>query len=116
MVAGVRRGRRMLVSPAFDRYPKEEIHPGLDKQSNEEIAQACRDKLGIVYHPVGTCKMAKTIWPVVDPQLRVRGMQSLRVVDASIMQAVHLRLPQPQPQPCAVEPAAGTRSVGATSR
>src|SRR5262245_7764801 len=84
LVAGVHLARRMLASPAFDKYRKEEIHPGLDKQSDEAIAQACRDKLGIVYHPVGTCKMGKDDM-AVDPQLRVRGIKGLRVVDASIM-------------------------------
>jgi choline dehydrogenase len=88
LVAGVRLARYMLAAPAFDKYRKEEIHPGLDKQSNEAIAQACRDKLGIVYHPVGTCKMGKDDMAVMDPQLRVRGIEGLRVVDASIMPTI----------------------------
>jgi choline dehydrogenase len=85
LVAGVRLGRRILAAPAFDKYRKEEIHPGPDKQSDDAIAAACREKLGIVYHPVGTCKMGKDDMAVVDPHLRVRGLQGLRIVDASIM-------------------------------
>jgi choline dehydrogenase-like flavoprotein len=77
--------RRMLAAPAFDKYPKEEIHPGLNKQSDEAIVQACRAKFGIVYHPVGTCKMGTDDLTVVDPQRRVHGIERLRVVDASIM-------------------------------
>jgi choline dehydrogenase len=72
----------------FDKYRKEQIHPGLDKQSDEEIAQACRDKLGIVYHPVGISETGNDEIVVVDAQLRVRGVQGLRVIDASIMPAL----------------------------
>ena len=50
-----------------------------------DIALACREKLGIVYHPVSTSKMGTDEMAVVDPQLRVHGLQGLRVVDASIM-------------------------------
>src|SRR5271156_3905119 len=55
LVAGVRLVRKILAAPAFDKYRKEELHPGADKQSDEAIAQAVRDHLGLVYHPVGTC-------------------------------------------------------------
>jgi choline dehydrogenase-like flavoprotein len=71
------------LASAFDKYRKEQIRPGLDKQSNEAIAQACRDKLGIVYHPMGNDEIV-----VADAQLRVRGMQGLRMNDASIMPAL----------------------------
>jgi len=85
LVDGVRLARRILAAPAFDRYRIEEIHPGADKLSDEAIAQACKDRLGIVYHPVGTCKMGPDDRAVVDADLRVHGLESLRVIDASIM-------------------------------
>ncbi|MFS8044032.1 MULTISPECIES: GMC family oxidoreductase [Xanthobacter] len=85
LVAGVRLVRKILAAPAFDKYRKEEIHPGPDKQSDAEIAQAIKDKLGLVYHPVGTCKMGSDDMAVVDRTLRVHGMEGLRVIDASIM-------------------------------
>ena len=85
MIAGVRLTRKILAAPAFDKYRKEEIHPGADKQTDEEIGQAIKEKLGIIYHPVGTCKMGNDEMAVVDSQLRVQGMENLRVIDASIM-------------------------------
>jgi choline dehydrogenase len=73
---------------AFDNYRKDQPHPGLDKQSDEEIAQACRDRLGIVYHLMGVSRTANAEIVVTDAQLRVRGMQGLGVIDASIMPAL----------------------------
>jgi len=85
LVAGVRLARKILAAPAFDAYRIEEIHPGTHVETDEDIALACREKLGIVYHPVSTSKMGTDEMAVVDPQLRVHGLQGLRVVDASIM-------------------------------
>ena len=85
LVAGVRLVRKILAAPAFDPYRIAELHPGLDHESDDEIAQAVKDKLGVVYHPVGTCKMGHDDMAVVDAQLRVHGMRNLRVIDASIM-------------------------------
>jgi choline dehydrogenase len=88
MVDGVRLARKILAAPAFDKFRKEEIHPGPEKQTDEEIGQAIRDKLGIIYHPVGTSKMGNDDMAVVDAQLRVHGMEGLRVIDASIMPTI----------------------------
>jgi choline dehydrogenase len=85
MIAGIRLTRKILAAPAFDEYRIDEIHPGGDKQSDEEIGLAIKEKLGIVYHPVGTCKMGNDEMAVVDSQLRVHGIKNLRVIDASIM-------------------------------
>ncbi|WP_231882634.1 GMC oxidoreductase, partial [Oleiphilus sp. HI0061] len=63
----------------------DEVHPGADITSDADILQACKDRLGLVYHPVGTCKMGNDDMSVVDDQLRVHGISKLRVVDASIM-------------------------------
>jgi choline dehydrogenase len=85
MIAGIRLARKILAAPAFDEYRIDEIHPGGDKQTDEEIGLAIKEKLGIVYHPVGTCKMGNDEMAVVDSQLRVHGIKNLRVIDASIM-------------------------------
>jgi choline dehydrogenase len=81
--------RRILHAPAFDPYRGEEIQPGKDVQTDAEIAQFVRDKSATVYHPVGTCAMGPKgdggETAVVDTDLRVQGLQGLRVVDASVM-------------------------------
>jgi len=63
----------------------EELTPGADRASDEELIEEIRLRAGTVYHPVGTCKMGVDEMAVVDPRLRVRGIEGLRVVDASIM-------------------------------
>ncbi len=88
MIAGIRLVRKILAAPAFDKYRKEEYFPGKDVQSDEALGKAIRDKLGLEYHPVGTCKMGQDNLAVVDARLRVHGMEALRVIDASIMPTV----------------------------
>jgi choline dehydrogenase len=85
MVDGIRQVRKILASPAFDNHRGEEVHPGQEVQSDEEILEKCRQRLGTVYHPVGTCKMGNDDMAVVDSELRVHCIDRLRVVDASIM-------------------------------
>ena len=85
MVDGIHQARQILSAKAFDEYLGEEIHPGSDCQSDEQIIEKVKEKVGLVYHPVGTCKMGIDRMAVVDPQLRVHGLEGLRVVDASIM-------------------------------
>lgn len=85
MANGIRQARKILAASAFDEYRGEEIHPGARYQSDEEILSKVQQKVGLVYHPVGTCKMGVDKEAVVDPQLRVHGLRSLRVVDASVM-------------------------------
>jgi choline dehydrogenase-like flavoprotein len=85
LVAGMRIARQWLATPAFSSVRKEEMVPGITQQSDAALAQSARNTIGVVYHPVGTCKMGNDAAAVVDAQLRVHGLQGLRVVDASIM-------------------------------
>ena len=82
---GIRIARRILAAPAFEDCRGAELSPGPDAQSDEEILSRSKQRLGLVYHPVGTCKMGHDDMAVVDGELRVHGLQGLRVVDASIM-------------------------------
>ena len=88
MIAGVRLARRLAHAKAFDAFRGEELHPGATQQSDADIAEFLRNELETLYHPVGTCKMGNDALGVVDERLRVRGMERLRVVDASIMPRV----------------------------
>jgi choline dehydrogenase len=73
---------------ALDEFRGEEIAPGADKQSDEALEAYVREACDTVYHPVGTCKMGTDSMAVVDPELRVHGIEGLRVVDASIMPTI----------------------------
>ena len=79
--------RRIVGAPALARYRPQELKPGLHYRTEEELAQAAGLIGTTIFHPVGTCKMGKPDDPlaVVDSQLRVIGVDRLRVVDASIM-------------------------------
>jgi choline dehydrogenase len=82
--------RRIIASPALARYTPEEVKPGLQYQTPEQLAEAAAMVGTTIFHPVGTCKMGRKDDPmaVVDSQLRVRGVQRLRVADASIMPVI----------------------------
>src|SRR5580765_6941222 len=82
--------RGITARPALARYEPEEFLPGTKFQSDEELARAAGDIGTTIFHPVGTCKMGPDSDPraVVDARLRVRGIQALRVVDASIMPTI----------------------------
>jgi choline dehydrogenase len=85
LVDGVKLARRIASAQALAPYRGEEFSPGVQVQSDEEIADFIREYATTVYHPVGTCKMGSDTRAVVDSELRVRGVRNLRVVDASIM-------------------------------
>ncbi|WP_129138873.1 GMC family oxidoreductase [Modicisalibacter coralii] len=87
-IDAIRLTRRIVASPALARYRPEEIKPGPDWQSDEELVQAAGDIGTTIFHPVGTCKMGQDIHAVVDDRLRVHGIEALRVVDASIMPTI----------------------------
>ncbi len=82
---GFKIGRSVFRQQAFDPYRGEEFLPGPQVQSDAEIDGHHRATAESIYHPVGTCKMGQDDMAVVDETLRVRGMDGLRVVDASIM-------------------------------
>ncbi|WP_336134990.1 GMC family oxidoreductase [Natronomonas amylolytica] len=85
LVEGVKRGREIMQADAFDEVRGEEVWPGEDVRTDEEIAEHVRETAHTVYHPVGTCKMGDDDMAVVDDRLRVHGVDGLRVVDASVM-------------------------------
>jgi len=84
---GIKKAREIAQADAFDDIRGDEVWPGEDVQTDAEIEAHVRDTAHTVYHPIGTCKMgpAEDDLAVVDPQLRVRGVEGLRVADASIM-------------------------------
>ena len=88
LVAGIKLLRNLFGASAFDEFRGEEIAPGADKQSNAALVTYVREACDTVYHPVGTCKMGTDPMAVVDPELRVHGVEGLRVVDASIMPTI----------------------------
>ncbi|MDF5720094.1 MAG: GMC family oxidoreductase N-terminal domain-containing protein [Rhizonema sp. PD37] len=85
LVRGLRIIRQLFNTDAFNEFCGEEIAPGADVQSDEALQAYVRNVVGTIWHPVGTCKMGIDSMAVVDSQLRVHGIDGLRVVDASIM-------------------------------
>lgn len=86
LVEGIKLARRIFAAPAFNAIRGAEMLPGPGVQTDDEIAAYLRAEALTVYHPVGTCKMGVDAMAVVDPEgLRVRGIEGLRVADASIM-------------------------------
>jgi choline dehydrogenase len=85
LIDGIRRGREILAAPAFRPWLGDERIPGSAVQSDAELEQFIRVTAETEYHPVGTCKMGSDPLAVVDERLRVRGIERLRVIDASIM-------------------------------
>ena len=87
MLAGARLARKLAATPSLAPYVAEELQPGPAVQSDEELLAAVRQHGSSGYHPCGTCRMgaADDASAVVDPRLRVRGVEGLRVIDASVM-------------------------------
>jgi choline dehydrogenase len=88
LVAALKLMRQLLHARVFDEFRGEEIAPGADVQSDAALEAYIRETGSTVYHPVGTCKMGTDSMAVVDPELRVYGVEGLRVVDASIMPTI----------------------------
>ena len=86
----LRQARKIMAQPAMQVYAPEELKPGVQHQSDEELTRLAGDIANTIFHPVGTVKMGQMDDPsaVLDPHLRVKGVQGLRVVDASVMPTI----------------------------
>jgi choline dehydrogenase len=84
-IEGLKVLRKILSAPALKPYVAEEVAPGPRISSDEELLSFCRQTGSTVYHPTSTCRMGNDPLAVVDQRLRLRGIEGLRVVDASIM-------------------------------
>ena len=82
---GIAKLREVMRQPSIAKITTGELEPGLAASSPQEIEAYLRKAAATVYHPVGTCRMGSDDRAVVDPSLRVRGLDGLRVIDASIM-------------------------------
>jgi choline dehydrogenase-like flavoprotein len=85
LVKGVKRMRAIMEAPALSAYRGRELAMSANAKSDEEIKHFIRQTSDTIYHPVGSCKMGTDSLAVVDPELKVRGLQGLRVIDASVM-------------------------------
>jgi choline dehydrogenase len=84
-VEGLKILRRILQAPALKPYVVEEVEPGVKVATDEELLSFCRQRGSTVYHPTSTCRMGNDPLAVVDQRLKVRGIEGLRVIDASVM-------------------------------
>ncbi len=84
----IRLTRRIVGMPALARYRPQEFRPGPGIVTDEDLAQAAGDISTTIFHPVGTCRMGIDGGAVVDPRLKVHGIDGLRIADASIMPTI----------------------------
>ena len=77
--------RKIVSSPAMKKFEPEEFKPGIEFASDDDLAREAGNIGTTIFHPVGTCKMGSGDDSVVDEKLKVRGIENLRVIDASIM-------------------------------
>jgi choline dehydrogenase len=84
-VEGLKILRKILQAPALKPYVVDEVEPGVKVATDEELLAFCRQRGSTVYHPTSTCRMGNDALAVVDQRLKVRGIEGLRVVDASVM-------------------------------
>lgn len=84
----VKIAREIVRQPALARYKPEEFKPGPQYQTEEDLWKGAGDIATTIFHPVGTCRMGQDETAVVDERLKVRGVEGLRVVDASIMPTI----------------------------
>jgi choline dehydrogenase len=84
IVRGIHIARRILAADAFSDFRATELAPGADVRSDEQIRDWLRNTIATTFHPVGSCRMGGDQDSVVDPQLKVRGVEGLRVADAAI--------------------------------
>ncbi len=84
-VEGLKILRKILQAPALKPYVVDEVDPGRKISSDQELLDYCRARGSTIYHPTSTCRMGTDPLAVVDARLRLRGLEGLRVVDASVM-------------------------------
>ena len=84
-VISVRQAREIMTARALRRYEPEEFLPGVEVQSDEDLVEEVGNIATTIFHPVGTCKMGQDSNAVTGADLRVHGLNRLRIVDASIM-------------------------------
>jgi choline dehydrogenase-like flavoprotein len=85
LITAIRRCREICAHPLMAEHLREELSPGAQSASDGELVEEIKLRATTVYHPVGTCKMGVDPMAVVDPMLKVRGIEGLRLADASIM-------------------------------
>jgi choline dehydrogenase-like flavoprotein len=88
LLRGLQLARRIAASPPFARYQAKEVQPGASVQSEPGLVDYIRRAAGTVHHPVSSCRMGPDGRSVVDSQLRVHGVDALRVVDASVFPGI----------------------------
>jgi choline dehydrogenase len=88
MVAGLRLALQIAASSPLKEKIVKELTLGTAVESDAELEQALREHVELIYHPVGTCRMGTGDDAVVDPELRLRGLQGLRVIDASVFPVI----------------------------
>ena len=87
-VASLRHARALMATRRMREFQPEELRPGPEFQSDEALLEAAGDIATTIFHPVGTAKMGQDPASVVDPELKVHGLEGIRVVDASIMPTI----------------------------
>jgi choline dehydrogenase len=85
MLNGVKKARELILQPAFDEFRGIELIPGPKVQSDAQIIEFIKSAAETDYHPSCSCAMGNDDMSVVDDQMKVRGIERLRVVDASVM-------------------------------
>ncbi len=88
LLRGLHLARQLCDTPAFSPYKATEVRPGRNARSDADLNAYLRQAAGTVHHPVGSCRMGIDANAVVDPTLRVRGIDSLRVVDAAVFPGI----------------------------
>jgi choline dehydrogenase len=88
IVHGIKLAREIAATEPLAAATGREIYPGPEVRSDEQIAADARRRVELLYHPAGTCRMGTGSDAVVDPELRVRGVERLRVIDASVMPTI----------------------------
>jgi choline dehydrogenase len=88
LVAGMKLAREIAGQPPLREKIVREMLPGPSVVTDDDLEQSARERVELIYHPVGTCRMGTGEDAVLDPELRVRGLPGLRVIDASVFPVI----------------------------